>query len=239
MKKQQLHLIHFLFALLVLTAVIGCDAEQNTTQQKPVATATVADQQIQVPLPNDSGVDKDLTQQDAESQRQPGDPLPTISSASREDDGFQEIQWDDLVPAEYRPEAVFSKYMEQLESLDDSDPKAMELYGQIQAELDNAPINEALNGKNIKLAGFISPLENTDGKVSEFLLVPYFGACIHVPPPPINQTVLVQTVKQSAIAAEDASMPFWIKGTLVTEKESTDIGAAGYKIEQAVTEIYE
>ena len=96
-----------------------------------------------------------------------------------------------------------------------------------------------INGKKIKLAGFIAPLENSNGKVTDFLLVPFFGACIHVPPPSVNQTVLVQTTKDNAIESDDASSPYWIKGTLVTESKSTDIGAAGYRIDGAITEVYE
>lgn len=165
------------------------------------------------------------------------EPLPTISSASNSD-GYQEIEWDALIPEDYHPQAILEKYQEQLESLDDSDPKAMQLYGTIQAELDNAPVNEAMNGKKIKLPGFIAPLENIDGKVTEFLLVPYFGACIHVPPPPVNQTVLVKPRQGNAIDADDSNLAFWVKGTITTDKESTDIGSAGYRIEQAEIEIF-
>jgi hypothetical protein len=238
MKIPQINIIYSIFAVLVFTTA-GCDSEQVSDAANPVATTTSEDQQVVVPLPRNTKPKAVVSQEETKQDRQPGDPLPTISSASQEDDGYQEIQWDELVPAEYRPEVILGKYMEQLAELDDSDPKAMQLYGQIQAELDNAPINEALNGKKVKLAGFIAPLENTDGKVSDFLLVPYFGACIHVPPPPVNQTVLVQTAKNSAIESENSSSPFWIKGILVTESESTDIGAAGYRIDEAITEIYE
>ena len=174
----------------------------------------------------------------SEVQQYSEEPLPTIRSASS-NDGYQEIEWDDLVPAEYQPQAILAKYQEQLESLDDSDPKAMEIYGNIQAELDNAPVNTAINGRKVKLPGFIAPLENTDGKISEFLLVPYFGACIHVPPPPINQTVMVVTGSGEAIDADDSVLPFWVKGVITTDGESTDIGSAGYRIEQAKTEVFE
>ena len=109
----------------------------------------------------------------------------------------------------------------------------------IQAELDNAPVNDSINGKKVKLPGFIAPLENDNGKVSEFLLVPYFGACIHVPPPPVNQTVMIKTRPGSGIAAEDTVLPFWVKGVITTDGESTDIGAAGYRIEQAETQVFE
>ncbi len=170
---------------------------------------------------------------------QPGDPLPTISSASNEDDGFSEIDWDALMPEDYRPEQILLKYMDQLNELTDDDPRALELYGIMQAELDNAPINTAIAGKPIKLPGFIAPLENVDGKVAEFLLVPYFGACIHVPPPPVNQTVLVKTLADSAIDVEEVWEPVWVMGKIQAEGESTDIGEAGYRIMDARVELFE
>jgi len=230
--------IHLIFAILVLTA-IGCEAEKEVSSTNPSMIEAEKEAQIMVPLPG--AIAQPTDQQQAvpvESIPEPGSPLPTISSASKEDDGYMELDWDSLIPADYRPEAILSKYMDQLAELDDSSPEAMQLYGIIQAELDNAPINESLNGKKVKLPGFIAPLENIDGKVSEFLLVPYFGACIHVPPPPINQTVLVKTRQQDALKAEETNNPFWIKGTLLTEGESTDIGSAGYRIVQAETEEY-
>ena len=62
----------------------------------------------------------------------------------------------------------------------------------------NAPVNTELDGKQVKIPGFIVPLDVAkDGTVSEFFLVPYFGACIHVPPPPPNQIVYVTTSRAS------------------------------------------
>lgn len=239
MKTYQVNIIHSILALLVLT-IFGCESENISNTENPAEITSAENQSIIASLPEDTAPTSVAPQVETKQEKEPGDILPTISSASEEeDDGYQEIQWDELVPEEYRPEAIIGKYMVELSELDDSDPKAMQLYGKIQAELDNAPINEALNGKKVKLAGFIAPLENTDGKVSDFLLVPFFGACIHAPPPPVNQTILVQTAKDNAIESENASNPYWIKGILVTDGKSTDIGAAGYRIDEAFTEVYE
>ncbi len=61
-------------------------------------------------------------------------------------------------------------------------------------------VNKSLEGATVRLPGFIVPLEAVkSGDVSEFLLVPYFGSCIHVPPPPPNQIVYVHTGKRSGI----------------------------------------
>ena len=69
--------------------------------------------------------------------------------------------------------------------------------------------------------------------------MPYFGACIHVPPPPVNQTVLVKTLPDSALAAEDVYEPVWVFGMIQAEGKSTDIGEAGYRIMDARVEIFE
>lgn len=90
-------------------------------------------------------------------------------------------------------------------------------------------IVDELNGKDIRIAGFIVPLEFTDDlTITEFFLVPYFGACIHLPPPPPNQMVLVT-------AAEGFSMsnlytPFWISGELNTEITSNSLGTSAYSM---------
>jgi len=126
-----------------------------------------------------------------------------------------------------------------MKELQDDDPRASVLYGNIQAELDNAPVNMLLDGKTIKMPGFIAPLENTNGVISEFLLVPYFGACIHTPPPPVNQTVMVKAKLGQGVKSEDANYPVWITGKLKAVEERTTIGAAGYRIENPVIEPYE
>jgi hypothetical protein len=243
MKKSHNIPLNVFIVALLLTAS-GCEQEQQSTSAEQSAATSALEAQIQVPLPRQDAPAKAVEQppEVSPSTRQADDPLPTISSASRKDDGYQELEWDDLIPTEYQPETILAKYekeLNELAELDDSDPKAQELYGKIQGELDNAPMNEELNGKKVKLPGFIAPLENTDGKVSEFLLVPYFGACIHVPPPPVNQTVLVKTRDGSAIEAEKAFDPYWIKGVITTDGQSTDLGSAGYSIDQAETEVFD
>jgi hypothetical protein len=151
----------------------------------------------------------------------------------------EEIGWAELIPEGYNPEEAVREYLEQLEKLQDGDREAAVIYGKIQAELDNAPVNMALDGKKIKMPGFIAPLENDNGVINEFLLVPYFGACIHSPPPPMNQTVMVKAKKGQGVKSDDSYSPIWITGTLKAVEERTSIGAAGYRIENAVIEPYE
>ena len=151
---------------------------------------------------------------------------------------YEEIKWDGLVPANFTPAAIMAKYEEQLAQLEDGSPKASELYTQMQEEFNNAPVNEALNETFVRLPGFIAPLEYTDDLITEFLLVPYFGACIHVPPPPSNQTVLVKTDEGYGIKPEESYNPFWVMGKLTTEGATTELAQAGYYMQNAIIEPY-
>ena len=88
----------------------------------------------------------------------------------------------------------------------------------------------------VRIAGFVAPLDFLGGdQLSEFLLVPYFGACIHVPPPPANQIVYVILEKPMGIQMMDTVMVY---GKLEIEKSESDIGDAGYRIRAVAVEPY-
>jgi hypothetical protein len=78
-----------------------------------------------------------------------------------------------------------------------------------------------LDGQLVKLPGFIVPVEHEGTKVKEFLLVPYYGACIHTPPPPPNQIVYVRMDK--AHDAPDLYDPVWVTGTISTQTQSQSL----------------
>nr|WP_244507276.1 DUF3299 domain-containing protein [Pseudomonas panipatensis] len=89
-----------------------------------------------------------------------------------------------------------------------------------------------LAGKQIRLGGYPVPLANdAKGRVTEFFLVPYPGACIHVPPPPPNQIVLVRYPKGLKIG--DIYNPLWVTGTLKVETVSNDMADAAYAMDDA------
>ena len=93
-----------------------------------------------------------------------------------------------------------------------------------------------LNGREIRLGGYPVPLESdARGRSTEFFLVPYPGACIHVPPPPPNQIVLVRYPK--GIALEDIYAPLWVDGRLQIEPVSNDLADAAYALEAAAVEL--
>lgn len=85
-----------------------------------------------------------------------------------------------------------------------------------------------LNGKRVRVPGFIAPLEDFQETAKEFLLVPYFGACVHEPPPPPNQMVYV--AMNSGTVRFSMWEPVWIEGTLSVSKYQSIYGAAGFRM---------
>lgn len=145
------------------------------------------------------------------------------------------LGWDDLIPQGYRPMDILAKY--NLTDLKDDDPRANDILREIQAAFKTAPLVEKLNGKLVRLPGYVVPLEGDGKKVSEFLLVPYYGACIHVPPPPANQTVFVSTGKKKA-AIRGLFDTVWVTGRIDAERTSSELAEAGYLLRAVKVEPY-
>ncbi len=98
-------------------------------------------------------------------------------------------------------------------------------------------VNRSLEGATVRLPGFIVPLEAIkDSGVSEFLLVPYFGSCIHVPPPPPNQIVYVHAGRRSGI--ESIYDAYWITGKLHLQTRTTRLGSTAYELSADKIEVY-
>lgn len=147
---------------------------------------------------------------------------------------YREIAWEDLVPKEWDPLKRFRDL--KLDSMSDSNPKVLQLMRDMRATGDNAPTNRQMNGAAGKLAGYIVPLEAIQGELKEFLLVPYFGACIHSPPPPANQIVHVVLDKPAkGFRTMDA---VWAGGTLKTLRQDSWVGMSGYRMQAALLEPY-
>ena len=148
--------------------------------------------------------------------------------------GVRDLAWDDMVPADWNPRKIFDAA--RFDKMVDGDPRALELMEKVRAEWDRAPVVKSLAGQKVRLPGFVVTLEGDEKSVREFLLVPYFGACIHVPPPPSNQVVHVFPAKP--MAERLAMYPVWVSGTIKTGLVDTVLGSAGYRIDNAVVEEY-
>ena len=111
----------------------------------------------------------------------------------------RQITWDDLLPEGWVPPRVA------VDHFFDAPPT------QTVASTD-APVVAALDGQRVRLPGYLVPITMEGERLKEFLMVPYFGACIHVPPPPPNQVVFVRLPE--AVAVEDPYGPHWVTGVL-------------------------
>ena len=164
---------------------------------------------------------------------------PAASAAAKPKivDGYTELRWDDLVPKGWDPgKAMRDKGIANLGMLNDGDPKTMELLRQMRESWDNAPTEPSLDGARVRLPGYLVPLEETAAGHTEFLLVPYFGACIHSPPPPANQIVMVLPAKPAAgLRSMDT---VWVNGVLKVSRSNTAMGSSGYRLESALVERY-
>lgn len=148
---------------------------------------------------------------------------------------FKVITWHALVPKEWDP---FKRYRDaNLGMLIDSDPKVLQMMRDMRAAWDNAPTVAAMDGATVRLPGYLVPLEETKGGLKEFLLVPYFGACIHTPPPPANQIVHVVTTK--AVKGFRMMDTVWVSGTLsIRRRQDSMMGMSGYRMDAMVVERY-
>src|SRR5262245_48065158 len=86
----------------------------------------------------------------------------------------------------------------------------------------------SLDGKRVQIGGYVVPLDFDATRVTEFLLVPFVGACIHVPPPPPNQIVYVKAEK--GIEVRGSFDPVWVTGTLTVTPAFTGLAEAGYSL---------
>ncbi|MBP6276782.1 MAG: DUF3299 domain-containing protein [Limnohabitans sp.] len=137
------------------------------------------------------------------------------------------IGWEQLIPAGWDPYKDLKAL--NLDGLKDNDPRAEEALKKMRKMWDNAPINPLLLGQNVRLPGFLVPLEDVPDGMKEFLLVPYFGACVHSPAPPANQIVHVVLDKPNKrFRLMDV---IWVSGLISATKTDSHMGAASYRID--------
>ena len=123
----------------------------------------------------------------------------------------KEVFWEDLIPEGYVPPPV---------SIEHGFEMAQQNLG--------APVVTKFNNTQVKIPGFVVPLEGVQDTVTEFLLVPFFGACIHVPPPPPNQIVYVKMAEGVPIVR--LSDVVWVVGMLSTDGWTGDLASVGYTL---------
>ena len=145
----------------------------------------------------------------------------------------KELTWSDMIPADAPPEAPDMTPLHDLSQMGN-----MEAAPAARQDLPNAPVVPALDGQLIRLPGYIGPLEvSEDGRTTDFLLVPYFGACIHVPPPPSNQ--IVHVTSKEGVKLDELYQPYWIVGALQVKASTSELADAGYQMDAQRIVVYE
>jgi uncharacterized protein len=140
-----------------------------------------------------------------------------------------QVDWDELLPPGTADHADTSPPPPQHNYLGESAPAAK--------QTGSSAVNPDLHGLMLRIPGFIVPLDlDTAGRVVEFFLVPYYGACIHVPPPPPNQIVYVRASKPFLV--KDGTNAYWITGQMRIERKRTDLASASYSMAASKIEAY-
>jgi uncharacterized protein len=142
----------------------------------------------------------------------------------------RKIEWDVLLPENER--AHFS----------DEPPPPVHDYlgegGMAARQAGSIAVNKKLDMAHVKIPGFVVPLDmDSTGLVTEFFLVPFLGACIHVPPPPPNQIVYVKLSK-GGVRLGSPEEAYWITGTLHTQMSGTRVAKAAYTLDATRMELY-
>ncbi|WP_136440767.1 DUF3299 domain-containing protein [Pacificoceanicola onchidii] len=141
-------------------------------------------------------------------------------------DGFSTITWDDLIP----PGVPYSEIIGEGE-MDEVADTWKPIF-----DANAFKFNEVLEGAAIRMPGFVLPMEMTAEGVTSFILVPYEGACVHVPPPPPNQLVFVTT--KTPWASNEPWQAVWVSGRMSTKIRSTDVAEVGYSLVAEKMELY-
>ena len=184
--------------------------------------------------------------------------LPVLAQQARQ------LTWGDLVPAhllagdpleKLSPDQKDMVYwvINMLQTLPKRGPQTEEDYKQIDElmpslrkagidivkvqakikEIQTSMVKE-LDGQLVRMPGYLLPLEVSSAKVTEFLLVPYVGACIHVPPPPPNQIIYVKAAQDNGYDSKKIFEPVWVTGVISVKSMSKELylvdGSSGIDI---------
>ncbi len=151
--------------------------------------------------------------------------------------GIRELGWEELMP-EGEEERLAALYQQQMATLYSGAPVAEGSAADQMIQIGTFNTVAELNGQRVRIPGYTVPFEyGADAKITEFLLVPYFGACIHAPPPPPNQTLFI--IASEPIALRDLAQAVWVEGTLNTQTQESDLADAAYTITLDRLETYD
>ncbi len=159
--------------------------------------------------------------------------------SSEDKNAFQTVEWADLIPPEVL-EILLNppSYITEVEDGSSEDQITSQIKNTLAENEEDAyrralastDVNPAMDGLKIRIPGFVVPLEfDEEQTISEFFLVPYFGACLHMPPPPPNQIILVEAAEGVRMSA--LYEPFWLEGEVSTVVTENDMAKSAYSMQ--------
>ena len=163
----------------------------------------------------------------------------SLKIAQNKNDLYKTIEWIDLMPQD-DSDALMNPpdYLNEIEDGSDDDLLSNQLMlandqagdDRFMQALTSTRVMKEFDNFNIRLPGFIVPLEfDIQLNVTQFFLVPFFGACIHVPPPPPNQ--IVYGIFEQGLKLEALHEPVWLTGRLTTTLTENEVATAAYALE--------
>jgi hypothetical protein len=170
-----------------------------------------------------------------------------VVNVAEASDDYNEIEWTELMPAddlqallnppEFLADIEDGSSNDRVEALGDLG-ESDEQTKRFEEALKSTRVIEAFDQQRIRIPGFIVPLEsNEQQQVTQFFIVPYFGACLHLPPPPPNQIIYVEY--SDGLEVTTLYDPYWFEGTLVIDHTQKELGDSAYTLRLDDAYIYE
>jgi hypothetical protein len=157
-----------------------------------------------------------------------------VEAASSE--SFEEIEWIQLMPKDDL-DALLNPpdFLANIQDGSQQDSMASlseiaeenETVRRFQQALTSVRVIESFDKKAVKIPGFVVPLKSDEQqRVTEFFIVPYFGACLHLPPPPPNQMIYGKVAEGFKLS--QLTEPFWFEGVIHIETTNNITGTSAY-----------
>jgi len=228
-----------LASVFSLAACGGADTQTETVAQLDSPTASpVTETQTEVARTSSEPKVGDRIPQPSASSTTSDNRLAAAGEAevARDLGAYRELGWEELMPPgeEEKLAQIYQQQMAMLYSSQIVEGSAADSMVQIGTFNTVKELNET----KIRIPGYTVPFEyGSNAEITEFLLVPYYGACIHAPPPPPNQTIFVMA--EDPIRLRDLAQAVWINGTIYTQTQESELADAAYTIRVDSVEIYE
>ncbi|MDY7026035.1 MAG: DUF3299 domain-containing protein [Pseudomonadota bacterium] len=245
-------------ALMLFSLLTACGEEPTTTPKPEQTLPEVASSTLTMNEPAPAHQSATAAENPSIAHTNEHDPEPEAKPEAKADTQshlvdtqkkYIPIEWIELMPEEDL-EALMNppEYLATIEDGSDEDqitdqmkagsakPSAVpdDAY---QRALVSKKVVKSMQGQAIRVPGFIVPLAFNDSQeVTEFFLVPFFGACIHFPPPPPNQIIYVRS--PDGFLHEDMYTPFWISGVLEVDLTENETATSAYSMTLHKAQIY-